>query len=230
MREGMYRTNTEIATSESPAEHSSHYRPPVAPSSTVLLAALLLSACNRAPSREEALGVLRTADPALDTALVIERVWADGPPWFSCAEVVIKLRSGADSAVVRHQVGNWRALVRSNWVSLRDTSSGTVTDPGWCLATLHDELARRATGWHDILGDSLPTGERRRGWDVPAGRQRLAVERAPRTLGGDSAEVDYVITVAPNGSGLALGAGGDSAHRRAMLRKVDGQWQVARLR
>ena len=191
---------------------------------------MLLSACNRAPSREEALRVLRERDPALDTALVIERVWADGPPWFSCAEVIAKLRSGADSAVVRNQVGNWHALVLANWISLRDTSGENVSEPGWCHATLRSEPSRISQGWRTVLGDSIPSGDRRRGWDAPAGKRRLAVERAPRQLGGDSAEVHYLLTIAPNASGLALGAASDSVHRQAMLHKVDGRWEVLRLR
>ena len=174
--------------------------------------------------------VLRGREPALDSATVIERVWADGPPWFSCAEVIAKLRSGADSAVVRTQVGNWHALVLANWVTLRDTSDGRVTDPGWCHATLHDEPSHTSQGWRSVVGDSLPTGQRRRGWDAPAGRRRLTIERIPRHLGGDSAAVNYLLTIAPNASGLALGANGDSVHRQAMLRKVNGRWEVQRMR
>ena len=229
MYQAIYRTNAEN-TVEIVAERSSHYISTVARLSSVVLAVVLLSACNRAPSRAEALAVLRRSDPSLDTATVTERVWADGPPWFSCAEVIAKLRSGADHAVVRDQVGNWRALVLAKWVTLRDTSSMTVTDPGWCRATLRDVPARTGQGWRIVTGDSLPTGALRHGWDVTAGKQKLSIERAPRTLGGDSAEVRYVLTVAPNASGLALGAGTDSVHRLAMLRRVDGQWQVARLR
>ena len=54
--------------------------------------------------------------------------------------------------------------------------------------------------------------------------------RKPRHLGGDSAEVHYLLTIAPNASGLALGANGDSVHRQAILHKVDGRWEVFRLR
>ena len=174
--------------------------------------------------------MLRTKEPALDSATVIERIWADGPPWYSCKEVVVKLRSGADRAVVRNQVGNWRALALAKWITIGDTSAGNVTDPGWCHATLHDEPARIGEGWHSVLGDTLPTGQRRRGWDAPAGKRRLAIEGAPRHLGGDSAEVRYLLTIAPNASGLALGANGDSVHRQAMFRKVEGRWQVLRMR
>ena len=196
----------------------------------VLLTIALLSACNRAPSRAEALVVLRTKDPALDSATVIERIWADGPPWYSCKEVISKLRSGADRAVVRNQVGNWRALAHANWITLGDTEAGRVTDPGWCQATLHNEATRISQGWRSVLGDTLPTGQRRRGWDAPAGKRRLAIEGAPRPLGGDSAEVRYLLTIAPNASGLALGANGDSVHRQAMFRKVEGRWEVLRMR
>ena len=91
-----------------------------------------------------------------------------------------------------------------------DTAAGRVTDPGWCQLTLHDEATRISQGWRSILGDTLPTGQRRRGWDAPAGKRRLAIEGAPRPLGGDSAEVRYLLTIAPNASGLALGANGDT--------------------
>lgn len=191
---------------------------------------MLLAACNRAPSRAEALVALRTSNPGLDSAPVVERIWADGPPWYSCKEVVIKLRSGADAAVVRNQVGNWRGLALAKWITMGDTSAGSVTDPGWCHATLHDEPARIGQGWRSVLGDSQPTGQRRRGWDAPAGRRRLAIDGAPRHLGGDSAEVHYVLTVVPSASGLALGSNGDSVHGQAMFHKVEGRWQVLRLR
>ena len=198
--------------------------------SAFLLIFVLLSACNRAPTREEALTALRAGDPTLDSAPVIKRVWADGPPWFSCAEVIAKLRSGVDRAVVRNQVGNWHALVLANWISLRDTSDGPVTDPGWCRATLHDESSRLSLGWRTVLGDSTPNGQRRRGWDAPSGSRRLSIERIPRHLGGDSAEVNYLLTTAPNASGLALGADGDTVHLKAMLQKADGNWHVLRMR
>ena len=42
--------------------------------------------------------------------------------------------------------------------------------------------------------------------------------------------MNYLLTIAPNASGLALGANGDSVHRQAMLRKVDGRWEVQRMR
>ena len=60
-----------------------------------------LTACNPAPSRSEALEALRAAAPGIDTTTVFARVWQDGPPWFSCAEVLAKFTSRIDSAVVR---------------------------------------------------------------------------------------------------------------------------------
>ena len=177
----------------------------------------------------EALEVLRSADPALDTATVVERVWADGPPWFSCAEVIAKFRANADSAVVRNQIGNWRSLVLADWVVLRDTAVGRVTETSWCQAALRDEPARLAGGWRVVRGDSLSSGDRRRGWDVPAGRQRLVVRDTPHAVGRDSVAVDYLLTVAPNANGVALGADRDSTRRRALLVKEDGRWRAVQL-
>ena len=53
--------------------------------------------------------------PGSDTATVFERVWRDGPPWFSCVEVIAKFTTPLDSAVVRDQVGNWKPLVLAGW-------------------------------------------------------------------------------------------------------------------
>ena len=92
-------------------------------------AALAVTACNPAPSRSEALEALRAAAPGIDTTTVFDRVWQDGPPWFSCAEVIAKFASPVDSAAVRDQVGNWRPLVLAGWLVLRDTASGVVSDP-----------------------------------------------------------------------------------------------------
>ena len=196
---------------------------------SLVLTIVLFSACNRAPSAAEALEVLRSADPALDTAAVVERVWADGPPWFSCAEVIAKFRANADSAVVRNQIGNWRSLVLADWVVLRDTAVGRVTETSWCQAALRDEAARLAGGWRVVRGDSLSSGDRRRGWDVPAGRQRLVVRDTPHAVGRDSVAVDYLLTVAPNANGVALGADRDSTRRRALLVKEDGRWRAVQL-
>lgn len=187
---------------------------------------LVMSGCRRAPSREEVVKALRTADPAIDTVMVVKRVWIDGPAWFSCAEVIAKTRSPLDSAVVRDQVGNWRALMLADWVALRDTAAGDVVDPGWCRAQLRDEAARVAGGWRRVSGDSLPSGGLRRGWDVPAGRPKVVVIDAPKRIGKDSAVADYVITIAPNANGVALGADADSVRHRAVLRRDGGNWRV----
>ena len=173
--------------------------------------------------------MLRSAAPALDSATVVQRVWADGPPWFSCAEVIAKLRGSTDSATVRNPLGNWRSLVLADWVQLRDTSAGPVTEPGWCRATLHDEPARLAAGWRPVLGPPMPVGEPRHGWDVPAGHRRLVVRNAARKVGEDSMAVDFLLTVKPNANGVALGADRDSIPRRALLIKQDGRWRAVNM-
>jgi hypothetical protein len=193
-----------------------------------LLTILTLTACGRAPNRSEALAILKTTRPALDTVTSIVTVWQDGPPWFSCNEVIAKFRSRDDSAVVRKQVGNWRSLVLADWVTLRDTSSGAVVEPGWCAVSLRDSTSRLAGGWSRMFGDSLPSGSRRRGWRVPAGRQRVVVKDAPRDIGRDSVMVDYLLTVAPNENGVALGAGKDSVRQQALLLREEGKWIVAK--
>lgn len=210
-------------------ERTSHWEAGVSRLSLLLLTIVLFSACNRAPSPADALAVLRSAAPALDATPVVERVWTDGPPWFSCAEVIAKFRAPSDSATVRNQIGNWRSLVLADWVVLRDTTAGPVTEPGWCRAALRDEAARLAGGWRAVSGDSFPSGDRRRGWDVPAGRQRLVVRDKPHAVGKDSVAVDYLLTVAPNANGVALGADRDSTRRRALLRKEDGRWHAVQL-
>ena len=195
----------------------------------LLLTTLLVSACNRAPNSAAALELIKSAAPGLDSVTVVERVWADGPPWFSCAEVIAKLRANSDSAVVRNQIGNWRSLVLADWAALRDTAAGRVTDPGWCRATLRGQGARAASAWRVVRGDSLPSGDWRRGWDVPAGRRRLVVRDAPFTVGKDSVVVNYLLTVAPNANGVALGADQDTTRHRALLLKMDGRWRTAHL-
>ncbi len=193
----------------------------------VFLAFLLLSACNRAPDREEALQILRATNPSIDTATASATVWRDGPPWFSCAEVIAKFRAAADSADVRKRVGNWRALVLADWVTLRDTAAGRVVDPGWCAANLRDSSARLAGGWTPISGDSVPSGSLRRGWRVVTGHQRVVVKVAPTKIGRDSVLVDYVLTVSPNENGVALQADRDSVQRRALFLREEGKWVVA---
>lgn len=193
----------------------------------LLLATLLgIAACNRAPSRAEALDAIRLAKPAVDTTTVVRRVWTDGPPWFSCAEVIAKFRSRADNAFVRDQVGNWRTLLLSDWVTLRDSTAGQVVEPGWCVATLRNESARVSDGWRAVRGDSQPMGFLRRGWDVPAGRQKLDVADKPVLTGKDSATAEYLVTIVPNASGTALDAARDTTRHRALLRREEGRWRV----
>jgi hypothetical protein len=197
---------------------------------TVLLSALALAACNPAPSRSEALEALRAAAPAIDTTTVFERVWQDGPPWFSCAEVIAKFTTPIDSAAVRDQVGNWKPLVLAGWLVLRDTARGVVSDPGWCTGKLADAPARLAGGWIPIVGDSFPTHALRRGWRVPVGTRRLAVTASPKLVQKDEATVDYVATIAPNGNGVAVGADRDTTFGVAELRQRDGRWSVSATR
>lgn len=203
--------------------HAPRYALPL----VLLASTIVLTGCNSAPSRSEALQALREANPGLDTTTSYARVWQDGPPWFSCAEVIAKIASGADSAVVRTQVGNWRPLVLAGWLVLRDTARGVVSDPGWCAGKLSDEPARRAGGWVPIVGDSFPTGRLRRGWRIPVGKNTLVVVVSPQSTARDVAMVDYVATVAPNENGVAIGANRDSAHSVAVLQRVDGRWHVA---
>jgi hypothetical protein len=192
----------------------------------IVMVGALLSACNPAPSRSEALDAIKAASPGSDTATVFVRVWRDGPPWFSCAEVIAKFTSPVDSAIVRDQVGNWKPLVLAGWLVLRDTASGVVADPGWCVGKLADSTARRAGGWIPILGDSFPTRSLRRGWRVPVGTRRLEVIEAPRASHRDSATTEYVVTVAPNANGVATGADRDSTFAEAQLVRRDGRWRV----
>jgi hypothetical protein len=192
----------------------------------VLLGAVSTTACNPAPSRSEALAALRTAAPAIDTTTVFARVWQDGPPWFSCAEVIAKFTSAVDSAAVRDQVGNWKPLVLTGWLVLRDTAKGVVSDPGWCTGKLSDPASRAAGGWIPIVADTFPTRALRRGWRVPVGVRRLAVTAPPKAAGTDSATVEYVATIAPNANGVAVGADRDTTYAVAVLRKHDGQWRV----
>ncbi|MDQ2664847.1 MAG: hypothetical protein M3Z05_02450 [Gemmatimonadota bacterium] len=195
----------------------------------LLITILLSTACGRAPSSTEAATILRSAQPAVDSGNVTIRVWADGPPWFSCAEVLAKLGTNADSAVIRRPLTNWRALVIAHWVTLRDTTKGPVTDPGWCRATLHDAPTHLASGWTAVNGDSTPTGDRRVGWDVAAGTRQLVVRSGAKRIGADSAVVDYLLTVVPNPNGSALGADQDTTRRRALLLRTDGEWRAAQL-
>jgi hypothetical protein len=196
----------------------------------LIVSAIVVTACNPAPSRSEALDALRAAAPEIDTTIAYVRVWQDGPPWFSCAEVIAKFTTVTDSAVVRDQVGNWKPLVLAGWLVLRDTARGPVSDPGWCTGKLTDAPARAAGGWIPIVGDSMPSRSLRRGWLVPVGNRRLVVVASPRAIVRDSATVEYVSTIAPNANGAATGADRDSTFGIAELRRVDGRWQVASTR
>ncbi len=189
-----------------------------------------VTACNRAPSREEALAVLRANAPGLDTTMVHVRVWQDGPPWFACSEVIAKFTSPVDASAVRDEVGNWKPLVVSGWLVLRDTVAGVVSDPGWCTAKLAVPASAAALTWLPIVGDSFPTGALRRGWRVPVGTRRLAVVGSPTSSERDVAMVDYVSTIASNASGAAMGADRDSIFGIASMRRVDGRWFVERTR
>jgi len=189
-----------------------------------------MAGCRGAPSRREAVEALERSPLSHDTATIYRRVWKDGPPWFSCAEVIAKFDGHADTAVVRDQVGNWRPLVVSAWLILRDTSAGVVSDPGWCIAHLTDQGEMNARGWIAIERDSFPTGRPRTGWTVPVGHQHLAVNERPVLVGKDTANVQYVETVSPNLSGAAMAANRDSVHREALMVKSDVGWRVIRVR
>ena len=128
----------------------------------LLMAAILVAGCTRRPSRSEALAAIEKSSIGRDTMQVQGRVWQDGPPWFSCAEVITKFNGRADRATVRDQVGNWKSLVLAGWIVLRDSSKGVLADPGWCTARLTDEGMRRAAGWTPVEGPAFPTGAARR--------------------------------------------------------------------
>lgn len=206
-----------------------HVRPLSLPLA-VLMAAAIATACNSAPSRSDALDALRASSPGVDTAIVLARVWQDGPPWFSCAEVIAKFTSPLDSTAVRDQVGNWKSLVVAGWLVVRDTAIGPLSDPGWCTAKLADLPARLAGGWIPIVGDSFPVLGRRRGWRVPIGTRRLGVLASSRGTDRDAATVAYVATVAANANGVAVGADRDSVFGIADLRRRDGRWHVVATR
>jgi hypothetical protein len=196
----------------------------------VLLSTFAMTACHPGPSRAEALEALRATAPGIDTTPVFARVWQDGPPWFSCAEVIAKFTSPVDSAAVRDQVGNWKPLVVAGWLVLRDTSKGVVSDPGWCTGKLENERVRLAGGWIPIVGDSFPTHALRRGWRVPVGTRHLAVRDVAKVVRSGEATVDYVATIAPNTNGVAVGADRDTTYGVAELRERDGRWEVVATR
>jgi hypothetical protein len=194
-----------------------------------LLVGSAVTACDSTPSRSEALLALRAAAPTLDSAPVSIRVWQDGPPWFSCAEVLAKLGTPADAGAVHDEVGDWRPLIASGWLVVHDSSYRAVADPGWCVARIAEDTAKRAQGWVPFAGDSFPTGSARRGWTVPVGRRRLIVTASPKRTGADSVTVEYAGVVLPNANGVAMRVDRDSARAKALLRRVDGKWQVVDL-
>jgi hypothetical protein len=193
------------------------------------LVASAITACDSTPSRSEALHALRDAAPTLDSAPVSIRVWQDGPPWFSCAEVLAKLGSPADAGAVHDEVGDWRPLIASGLLVVRDSSYRAVADPGWCVARIAEDSAKLAPGWVPFAGDSFPTGSARRGWTVPVGRRRLVVTASPKRVGADSVTVEYAGVVQPNANGVAMRVDRDSARANALLRRIDGKWQVVEL-
>lgn len=194
-------------------------------SSLLLPLVLGLAGCRRGPSREEALVAIRAAQHPGDTGMAIGRVWQDGPPWFSCAEVLTKIGTGADSATVRTEVGNWKGLVVAGLIVLRDSAEGKVSDPGWCTARLTPAGDQRVRAWRPAPGDSFPTGALRRGWLVNLGSRHLSVLRT-HSAGEDSATADYAWTIATNADGMALGAARDTTRFVATLRRRDGSWRM----
>jgi hypothetical protein len=196
--------------------------------SLAALALLTAVGCNQRPSRDDALAAFHRARPGFDSSAATIRVWADGPPWFSCAEVLAKLKGPADHAVIRDQLGSWRPLVLAEWVTLRDTAAGRVVEPGWCTATLRDDK-KLAPGWREVSGDSLASGGLRRGWDVQVGTTRVVVPKRTTLVGKDSARAVYVFTIAPNTNGVATGAEHESSEHAALLTRVDGQWRLEHL-
>lgn len=190
-----------------------------------LLVLFLFSACRAAPNRREAAAAVQSAWTSKDSTAVV-RVWADGPPWFSCREVTAKLASKKDRAVVGDALRPWRTLVLADWLRLRDTSSGPVIEPGWCVGELRDSATRTKNGWRAIAGAPMPTGDARRGWDVHAGERSVEVVERPRPLGGDSARVTYIITIAANENGRALGVAHDTTRGFAVVSRVDGGWRL----
>lgn len=191
---------------------------------TLLL--LLAASCARGPSRDEALAAIRAMRPPVDSLPVVEVVWGDGPPWFSCAEVVAKLRSGVDSAAVRRQVGNWHDLVTAGWLVMHDTAKGPVADPGWCAARLTPTGSQRADNWSPLDVAGFPTGDARHGWSVPAGTRRVSVVDAPRVTSDSEATVQYLETIAPNPNGRAMGSARDTVRYWATIVRRDGRWVV----
>lgn len=191
-------------------------------------ATLLACACARAPSETEARDAIKTANPALDSATVSRHVWEDGPPWFSCAEILAKLGTSQDSAVVQGQLANWRPLVVAGWIVLRDTAQGVVSDPGWCTAKLTSQGAAAASAWRPAPGPPFPTGSARRGWLATVGQHRVRI--TTRTaITRDSARVEFAVVVAPNASGAAMRADADTLTYASTMLRRDGRWIATRI-
>lgn len=193
----------------------------------LILGLAFLGACGRGPSRDEARAAILAARPGVEGAPVTGRVWQDGPPWFSCAEVRAKISSGVDSAVVRDQVENWKDLVTTGWATLRDTSHGVVVDPGWCVLRLTPAGAASLGRWTASPGPAFPAGQPRRGWTTVVGRRAVVVDESPRRLDDASAVAEYLLVTTPNEDGQAVNAARDTARFNATLRRVDGRWRVA---
>lgn len=208
---------------------TSHCHEPMRRTLVTIAGLVMLVGCRAAPSRQEALQAYRSFAPGVDSSAVLVRVWADGPAWYSCAEVAAKLRSLHDRANVGEPLRPWRSLVLAGVATLRDTAAAPVVEPGWCVATLRDSTARLASGWRRVSGDTLPSGGRRRGWDVLAGTRLVGIADGPRHSGSDSATVRYRFTTAANANGVAVGADRDSVVRVALLIKAEGLWKVVRM-
>lgn len=197
-----------------------------APRHLLLALALSLSACARGPSRAEALAAIRAAQPTVEGSAVYGRVWQDGPPWFSCAEVLAKVGSVVDSAAVSGRVGNWKPLIVAGWAALRDTARGPVTEPGWCVLKPIGPGEQAIARWTPGRGALFPTGQPRRGWTMLVGRRTVLVPKSPTSTGQGTAAAPYVVALAPNANGVALGANRDTSHFVAQLSKVGGVWTM----
>jgi hypothetical protein len=187
---------------------------------------LAVQACTRAPTDEQVLAAIHAAHPALDTTTVLTRVWQDGPPWFSCAEVLAKLRSPTDSEAVRDALHEWRGMLLSGWAVARDSAKGPVVDPGWCVMKLTPDSVASRPQWTPFAGPSFPTGAARRGWLVNIGRPRIVLRAPARATSRDAASVDYIVTLSPNVNGVALGARRDSIPYHADLRRMGQAWRI----
>ena len=53
---------------------------------------------------------------------------------------------------------------------------------------------------------------------------------APKAAGTDQATADYVVTIAPNANGVAVGADRESTFAVAQFRKTDRRWQLVTTR